>query len=621
MSIRQKSKLAVFFLVIIASPLFAWNPDECVGQPDGWFSPPFPCFDPFAPAEACCSGFLNLYVGPADISHTNCGSDPCTTPLLCGSLSSVDIAYGIGIGVGGAIQTDTDFQIICKHVASGGPEPCGTVQFNSGSGKIWRGDCHMREPKYDAVLLTASLEYICNPRNSDLGDFFATCVATSNSPGCTCSAAFPSMFSGSLPLDVQPKPPTGVHQTSTCNSVTGWACDTANLAASITVDMFVDGAGVPTASVVANQVNADPAAVAACGGNTHGFVWTLPPALRNGVSHSIRTFAHNAAPGPGANLSGTPKSTPVGCANDPVGNHTSTDCTQAVGWACDWDSAGGGTAAINVQAYVDGVASGAPFAASINNAGSSPTCNGTLHGFTWAIPLAVKDGLNHVIRMRAINTGGGSDQDLAGTPQNISCVPPPDCVVGEICGHITTNEDNGATGLLNYPVQLRNGTGQVLQSVSTTDNAGTYSFTGLTANSTYYVKPILGRMELAIPPTRPVLPNKYFSNFQVRGVPSVVRVSGPASTVVLLTTFTYSTANSAPPETNAANPLLSSPYESTIESKGSVDLKVPGGVPYSLTCWKPQTNARTVTYERSTNVSVNSGANLTPTQTYTVSCP
>jgi hypothetical protein len=96
----------------------------------------------------------------------------------------------------------------------------------------------------------------------------------------------------------------GVQESTDCTAVRGWAWDPMFPDAPISVDLLVDGAYRET--IPADQLRPDLAAQGK-GDGRHGFVWTIPAALRNGKAHRISVrFAESAS-----NLSGKPK--PINC--------------------------------------------------------------------------------------------------------------------------------------------------------------------------------------------------------------------------------------------------------------------------------------------------------------------
>jgi hypothetical protein len=107
-------------------------------------------------------------------------------------------------------------------------------------------------------------------------------------------------------------PPVGFNDVITCIESTGWACDPNDYNQPITINFYVNGAagagGTLLGSTIANLTR-ESTVGAACGGNiAHGFKFTLPASLQDGLPHEIYTYAVGLNP-PGFNslLQGSPK--------------------------------------------------------------------------------------------------------------------------------------------------------------------------------------------------------------------------------------------------------------------------------------------------------------------------
>ncbi len=109
----------------------------------------------------------------------------------------------------------------------------------------------------------------------------------------------------------------------------------------------------------------------------------------------------------------------------PKGNLDSADCDEIVGWAQDPDAK---TKGIEVHLYFDGEAgSGAKATRVVANLSRADLC-GPLgsceHGFVAAPPAAMKDGRPHTVFAYGIDTAGGENPKLAGSPKSFQCEPP-----------------------------------------------------------------------------------------------------------------------------------------------------------------------------------------------------
>jgi hypothetical protein len=93
----------------------------------------------------------------------------------------------------------------------------------------------------------------------------------------------------------------GFHDSADCNSIVGWAWDATQPNTPISVDIYSDNVLVMT--VLANQFR-QGLLDAGKGNGVHGFVFTVPGSLKDGLPHSIRVkYA-----GTNIDLSNTPKS-------------------------------------------------------------------------------------------------------------------------------------------------------------------------------------------------------------------------------------------------------------------------------------------------------------------------
>jgi hypothetical protein len=106
----------------------------------------------------------------------------------------------------------------------------------------------------------------------------------------------------------------------------------------------------------------------------------------------------------------------------PDGALESATCAGIVGWSRDPDT----TVPIKVQFYADGAAGSGKFlgeaTANINR--PDLTFSDKDHGFNFAIPADVQDGQVHAIYAYGIDSQGGSDSLLDGSPKSITCGTP-----------------------------------------------------------------------------------------------------------------------------------------------------------------------------------------------------
>jgi len=103
----------------------------------------------------------------------------------------------------------------------------------------------------------------------------------------------------------------------------------------------------------------------------------------------------------------------------PTGAFDGADCTNAWGWARDLDVSPPG----RLHAYRDGLAGeGGAFVEEFT-ANESRSDLGDDVGFNWAIPNSLKDGSGHTLYLYAIDSDGGINTLLAGSPKSITCSP------------------------------------------------------------------------------------------------------------------------------------------------------------------------------------------------------
>lgn len=117
-----------------------------------------------------------------------------------------------------------------------------------------------------------------------------------------------------------------------------------------------------------------------------------------------------------------PTATPTPFYN-PIGFHDLSDCTQTVGWTCDQDDF---TAPLTVHIYEGATFLGSAVANVAREPGVAAACGGNAnHGFTFATPAGLKDGVAHSITAYAINIGTGTGNPaIGGGPRTITCAAP-----------------------------------------------------------------------------------------------------------------------------------------------------------------------------------------------------
>jgi hypothetical protein len=206
-----------------------------------------------------------------------------------------------------------------------------------------------------------------------------------------------------------PPAPEGFHEVADCTVISGWAWDANQPNTPISVDIY-NGATV-IATVVANQFRQD-LQNAGKGNGVHGFTFFVPNTLRDGQSHLISV----AYAGTLNSLTNTGKTINCPPPGGPIyqGFHEVANCSTISGWA--WDSTQPNLA-LNVDIYSDGnlvmTVLANEFRQDLLNSGAG---NGA-HGFTFPVPLSLKDGQPHSISVKF----AGTSTDLNGTPKSITC--------------------------------------------------------------------------------------------------------------------------------------------------------------------------------------------------------
>lgn len=204
----------------------------------------------------------------------------------------------------------------------------------------------------------------------------------------------------------------GHHDSTTCQVISGWAWNSAQPSAHISVDIHSDGVLIGT--VVANQFRQD-LLDAGIGDGTHAFVFPVPESLKDNQPHTITVeIANSNIP-----IANTPQM--LNCSPfDFRGSHDTTTCNLISGWAWDANHP-------DEQITVDVIFDNNPFSSirapanqfrqDLLDAGIG---NG-FHAFSFPFPEFLKDGQPHTVRI--IFTG--STINLPNTEMMISCNPNP----------------------------------------------------------------------------------------------------------------------------------------------------------------------------------------------------
>jgi hypothetical protein len=119
----------------------------------------------------------------------------------------------------------------------------------------------------------------------------------------------------------------------------------------------------------------------------------------------------------------------------PVGYVDAVNCDGVAGWAQDPDEP---TKSIDVHFYLGGPAgSGAPGLARTANVYRADLCTAIgscEHGYVQPFPFALFDGAPRPIHVYAIDSMGGPNPELAGSPGTLACLPTPSGVLRRVDG-------------------------------------------------------------------------------------------------------------------------------------------------------------------------------------------
>jgi hypothetical protein len=208
-----------------------------------------------------------------------------------------------------------------------------------------------------------------------------------------------AIFAGRMPSYA------GSYESLDCNTVAGWAWDSSQPNTPISVDVY-DGSTKLT-TVRANQFRQD-LFNAGLGNGQHGFTFSLPSSVRNGVSHAITVKYGGLLQSLGTRW--------ITC-NNYEGYVDVADCNSIIGWAADRYRL---NTSITVSIY-----DGWNFVTTIwangyrGDVGSYLGDNG-YHGFGIATPPQFKDGAAHTLRVR-FESGS---TELGWSPRTIQCAAP-----------------------------------------------------------------------------------------------------------------------------------------------------------------------------------------------------
>lgn len=209
----------------------------------------------------------------------------------------------------------------------------------------------------------------------------------------------------------------------------GWAWDWYQPNTPVSVDIFADGMKVATVS--ANQYRGDLAVPGDVdhyyGNGFHGFQWGLPEYLLDGAQHTISIrYA-----GTSQELAGSPRTLYQG-------NHDASSCYETSGWV--WNAMQPQTP-ITADLLVDGVF----FQSVVANQFRGDLLNAGIgdgrHGFRWATPGSLRDGVSHTVTLRY----GGTTQNTSNTPRTLQCAPARFYTI-EPCRIVDTRNANGPYG-------------------------------------------------------------------------------------------------------------------------------------------------------------------------------
>jgi hypothetical protein len=134
-------------------------------------------------------------------------------------------------------------------------------------------------------------------------------VAATPTPTPTPAASAPA------PVSTVNKIPFGYLDSATCTEIKGWAYDSDNQNAAVTLHVYEGSTFVTSGK--ANVARADVNRVMGIVGD-HGFVIPLPATLKDGKAHTLTVYALDTAGGKNANLQQSPRTVTCASAVAPV---------------------------------------------------------------------------------------------------------------------------------------------------------------------------------------------------------------------------------------------------------------------------------------------------------------
>lgn len=212
--------------------------------------------------------------------------------------------------------------------------------------------------------------------------------------------------------------PEGYFDSATCDSFSGWTKDP-DTTAPIDVHFYADGpsgTGTFIGGTSANIYRGD----LLYSDKNHGFSFPAPESLKDGQTHQIYVYALDDQGGTNPLLTNSPQSIQCAPVNQvPVGYFESASCNALVGWTKDPDT----TTAIDVHFYADGPSGTGTFIGGT----SADIYRGDLlyddkdHGFSFALPDSLNDGVGHQVYAYALDSNGGENPLLTNSPKTVQC--------------------------------------------------------------------------------------------------------------------------------------------------------------------------------------------------------
>lgn len=229
-------------------------------------------------------------------------------------------------------------------------------------------------------------------------------------------------------------PRGGLDTVQSCDAVIGWAQDQDIPSQPISVAFYVDapsGAAAFVENKVANenQNRSDLCAIGAC---NNSFTYSIPAKYRDGATHTLYAYGLDNDGGTTQNtlLTGSPKTfqcAPPAAKNTPPrgGLDVVQSCDAVLGWAQDLDAPNQG---ITVGFYIDAPSGVAAYAGNVmayQNQNRPDLCaiGACNSSFTYSVPSTYRDGKTHVLYAYGIDSAGGENPLLVGSPKSFQCAP------------------------------------------------------------------------------------------------------------------------------------------------------------------------------------------------------